>query len=195
MDSWQAADAINVAEREEAQQQEEEQEEAQRQREEREEAQRQQEEQAERARLQREREAEEARLKVIRDLAEQRRSQEQSSLKAISKTTRNCPGCDWAIEKISGCDHMICKCFISPVMRARAFESDLGCEPAAPAWSSVIPPQPSQYALVIRKRASMLMISTGTQCKFQFCYRCGADFHRILTGGNKMHARDCQHYA
>lgn len=76
---------------------------------EREQALRRQKKEAERARRQREREIEEARTAAMRTATEQRRQQEQRSLARIEATSRPCPGCGWAIEKSTGCDHMTCE--------------------------------------------------------------------------------------
>lgn len=32
----------------------------------------------------------------------------------------------------------------------------------------------------------------GAMCTFQFCYECGADHKKILTGDNSLHKPDCR---
>ena len=38
-----------------------------------------------------------------------KKAEEEASAKLVEKIAKNCPGCEWRIEKISGCDHMTCK--------------------------------------------------------------------------------------
>ena len=38
-----------------------------------------------------------------------KKAEEEASTKLVKKIAKNCPGCEWRIEKISGCDHMTCK--------------------------------------------------------------------------------------
>jgi hypothetical protein len=38
-----------------------------------------------------------------------KKAEEEASTKLVEKIAKNCPGCEWRIEKISGCDHMTCK--------------------------------------------------------------------------------------
>lgn len=37
-----------------------------------------------------------------------KKAEEEASTKLVEKIAKNCPGCEWRIEKISGCDHMTC---------------------------------------------------------------------------------------
>ncbi|OCL05005.1 hypothetical protein AOQ84DRAFT_299751, partial [Glonium stellatum] len=37
-----------------------------------------------------------------------KKAEDEASAKLVHKIAKNCPGCEWRIEKISGCDHMTC---------------------------------------------------------------------------------------
>lgn len=62
----------------------------------------------------RQREAENARIDKMRELAAEKKRQEESSLATIKQIARRCPGCLWPIQKRSGCDHLTCQCSRPP---------------------------------------------------------------------------------
>ncbi|OLN87290.1 E3 ubiquitin-protein ligase RNF19B [Colletotrichum chlorophyti] len=48
---------------------------------------------------------------LARKVAARRKAEEEKSRATMTRTTKPCPGCGWAIEKSSGCSHMTCvKC-------------------------------------------------------------------------------------
>jgi hypothetical protein len=69
----------------------------------------------ERKRARAEQEAEAARKKLEQERAKwkeelkRRQREEQLSMAKVQATTKQCPGCQWPIEKNKGCDHMTCK--------------------------------------------------------------------------------------
>jgi len=69
----------------------------------------------ERRRARAEQEAEAARKKLEKERAKtrerlkRRQMEEQLSMAKVQSTTKQCPGCQWPIEKNEGCDHMTCK--------------------------------------------------------------------------------------
>jgi hypothetical protein len=44
-----------------------------------------------------------------RELVKRRQKEEKMSLEKVEATTKQCPGCQWPIEKNEGCSHMTCK--------------------------------------------------------------------------------------
>ncbi|KAL0941394.1 ring finger domain-containing protein [Colletotrichum truncatum] len=46
---------------------------------------------------------------LARKVAARRKAEEEQSQATMSRTTKPCPGCGWAIEKNAGCSHMTCK--------------------------------------------------------------------------------------
>ncbi|KAF5007540.1 hypothetical protein FDECE_6131 [Fusarium decemcellulare] len=62
-------------------------------------------------RARQEREQAERAAKLARQIAARRKREEEQSKATVSRTTKPCPGCGWAIEKNDGCSHMTCiKC-------------------------------------------------------------------------------------
>lgn len=54
------------------------------------------------------RKQEQERQKTIQDI-KRRQKEDQLSMAKVQSTTKQCPGCQWPIEKNDGCDHMTCK--------------------------------------------------------------------------------------
>ena len=79
-------------------------------------AQRKEAEEMKRRRVEEERRAEKARKEAQeRARMEAKRHKENAlSMEKMKKTTKQCPGCKWPIEKNRGCDHMTCKQFSTP---------------------------------------------------------------------------------
>ncbi|KAF4980603.1 hypothetical protein FZEAL_3416 [Fusarium zealandicum] len=60
-------------------------------------------------RARQEREQAEKAAKLARQIASRLKKEEAQSWATVSRTTKPCPGCGWAIEKNEGCSHMTCK--------------------------------------------------------------------------------------
>ncbi|KAF4626044.1 hypothetical protein G7Y89_g12120 [Cudoniella acicularis] len=64
-----------------------------------------------------------------REEIKRRQREEKASRDVVQATTKPCPGCQWAIEKNDGCDHMTCMSFAGAAYRTgEPMEGDIAAE-------------------------------------------------------------------
>ncbi|POR38891.1 Uncharacterized protein TPAR_00897 [Tolypocladium paradoxum] len=99
---------------------------------------------------------------LARRIIARRQREERQSRETVSKTTRPCPGCGWAIEK------------------------NEGCGPRAAARRRLTPAAGTRLEQSVADRLA------GTRCRHEFCYECGADHRQILARDNSAHKESCR---